>query len=236
MVSNVKVLGIVGGPHRHGNTVIAMKAALEGARELGAETELLHLSEYEINLCAGCKRCMGKCIYDDGMTIISQKLLEADGFLVGTPVSFGTMSSYIKIFIDRTRILRHNNFALANKAFGAISVAARRNGGQETALMELFTTFLRHGVVPVNNGPGTSQYGGTVWAGPIGEAEEDDWGLETCRGVGRRVAEMAWIIKTGISALNYHPTYEFSGSKGTFSELKDILARREEDPILPQAL
>lgn len=234
----VKVVGIVGSPHRNGNTTFLLEQALDEAQRAGAETELLHLLDYSIGPCLGCAKCVGRCVQDDGMTEVAATLLSAQGIIAASPVYFGTMSSNLKVFIDRTRVLRHNSFALANKVFGAISVAGRRNGGQETTLIEMITAFLRHGVLVVNNGPGTSQYGGTGWAGPVGEAGEDEWGIVTCRGVGRRVAEMAAVVQAGLQALNCQPGYEFSGTQGTYRELKELLARgaRKRDDYADRAV
>lgn len=217
---DLKILGVVGSPHRHGNTTYMLDQTLEAAAGAGADVELVHLLDYDIAPCLGCAHCFGECLQTDGMAVLSEKLRAAHGLIAASPVYFGTMSSNLKVFIDRTRVLRHNSFSLANKAFGAIAVAGRRNGGQETTLMEMITAFLRHGVLVVNNGPGTSQYGGTGWAGPAGEACEDGWGIETCRGVGRRVAEVAAIVQAGLAALRYTPHYEFSSSQGTYRELQ----------------
>ncbi|MEW6524088.1 MAG: flavodoxin family protein [Bacillota bacterium] len=223
----VKVLGIVGSPHRYGNTTFMLEQALDAAQEAGASVELVHLLDYDVRPCLGCLRCVGRCVQDDGMPALATKLLEAQGIIAASPVYFGTMSAQLKIFVDRTRVLRHNEFSLANKVFGAISVAGRRNGGQETTLIEMITAFMRHGVLVVNNGPGTSQYGGTGWAGPPGEAGDDEWGIVTCRGVGRRVTEVAQIVQTGMRALAYKPHYEFSGVQGTYQELRRQLASSE---------
>ncbi len=223
----VKIVGVVGSPHRFGNTTIAMEEALKTAASLGAKTELIHLLDYQISPCRGCQHCGGACVQDDGMAEIGAKLTGSDGFLVGSPVYFGTMTSNLKIFIDRTRILRHNNFQLADKPFGAISVAGRRNGGQETTLLEMIIAFLRHGVIIVNNGPGTSQYGGTVWAGPVGETAQDLWGLETCRGVARRVTDVAQIMKAGKEALGFREEYLFSGTQGSYNDHLRLLREQQ---------
>jgi multimeric flavodoxin WrbA len=228
----IKVIGVVGSPHRHGNTTQLMEFALKAAEEVGAQTELVHLLDYKFSPCVGHSVCKGACLIDDDMSKrITPKVVEADGIILGTPVYFGTMAAQLKAFIDRTRVIRHNNFQLANKAFGAIAVAGRRNGGQETTLLEMILAFMRHGVVIVNNGPGTSQFGGTVWAGPQGEAKEDFFGIETVQGVGRRVAEVAKIIKAGLNALNYKPLYEFSSTQGMYKdfEKKYKLAKSAEE-------
>ena len=50
----VKVLGIVGSPRKNGNTEILVKAALEAAAGLGAETDIVLLAEKKVAPCDGC--------------------------------------------------------------------------------------------------------------------------------------------------------------------------------------
>ncbi len=47
----MKVLGIVCSPRKGGNTEILVKEALQAAEEKGAETELILVSEMDINPC-----------------------------------------------------------------------------------------------------------------------------------------------------------------------------------------
>lgn len=62
----MKVLGIVGSPHKEGNTEILTSSVLKGAEEEGAETELIRLTELNINYCKACHRCLkeGICATD----------------------------------------------------------------------------------------------------------------------------------------------------------------------------
>lgn len=50
----VKVLGINASARRYGGTAKLLHLALEAARREGAETELIHLYDYEIRPCLGC--------------------------------------------------------------------------------------------------------------------------------------------------------------------------------------
>ncbi|MHB1702959.1 MAG: flavodoxin family protein [bacterium] len=218
-ISPPKIVLINASHRRNGNTSLAIKSALDGVMQKGGIVNLINLVDENINHCDACNHCKGLCIYDDAMTKIGQMLIDSDGLIVATPVYFGGITSLLKVFIERTRIYRHNNFSFANKVFGAISVAGRRNGGQETAIIELYIAFVRHGMIIVNNGQGTSQYGGTVWAGSSGEANHDHWGLLTCQNVGIRVTEIARLIKAGKFILNYNPEYYFSEKEGTTKEM-----------------
>jgi len=123
----MKVLGIVCSPRKGGNTEILVHEALTGARDSGAKTELLTVGDKEIKPCDGCRSCKktGECHIKDDMQLIYEKMLNADGIILGTPVYFWSMSGQAKVLIDRTYALRHPHLKLANKVAGAIAVAGR---------------------------------------------------------------------------------------------------------------
>ncbi|MGE3921142.1 MAG: flavodoxin family protein, partial [Gammaproteobacteria bacterium] len=134
-------------------------------------------------------------IDDEKFKDLLEKVYSADGVVLSTPVYFGDRSSIANKFLQLT----HKYKGLKNKAFGVVSVGAKRNGGQETANIYALQEALAQGAIVVGNGPKTSQYGGTVWAGDPGKALQDDFGLETCYGTGRQVAQLAEIILLGDS-------------------------------------
>jgi len=49
-----KILGVVGSPGRNGNTHILVSGIIEGAKESGAETEIIFLNDLNIRECDGC--------------------------------------------------------------------------------------------------------------------------------------------------------------------------------------
>jgi len=146
----VKVLA-VNGSHRKGkNTAEMLKAVLDGAAELGAETELLELMDYQIKECIACNKCLSKAectVQDDDMAELSAKLVAADGIVFGSPVYFANVTGRLKDFIDRSRPLHLVQNALDGKVGGAVVHAGLRNGGQELALAILHTYLLGQGMV-----------------------------------------------------------------------------------------
>ena len=132
-------------------------------------------------------------IDEKSLHTLIQEVKESDGIILGTPVYFGDRSSIANKFLQLTQ--KHN--ILSRKAFGAVSTGAKRNGGQETANIYTLQEAMAQDAVVVGNGPKTSQYGGTVWAGDTGTAVNDDFGLETCYGVGRQVTQLAEILSLG---------------------------------------
>lgn len=134
----------VNGSHRKGkNTASLLNLVLQEAESLGAATELIELTDYNIKLCLSCNKCLSKpqcSINDDDMGLIGEKLLKADGIVLGSPVYWANVSTLMKNFMDRTRYLHMVKNLLAGKVGAAVTNAGLRNGGQEAALriMEFF--------------------------------------------------------------------------------------------------
>ena len=99
----MKVLGIVGSPRKNGNTDILVNQVLQGASLSGAETEAILLTDYNIKACKGCDICMktSKCVHDDDMPSLFQKMQDSDVWVLGTPVYFWGPTAQFKTFLDR---------------------------------------------------------------------------------------------------------------------------------------
>ncbi len=190
--SLVKIIGVIGSPRNGSNTEILIRKALESAEEVGAETDLINLGSAEIEPCIACEICKstGECAIYDDMQDITQKLGEADGLILGSPVYFGNVTSQMKIFMDRSRPLRID-FKLKDKVAGAISVGASRNGGQETTISAMHEFLLIHDAIIVGDGAPLAHYGGTGMGGVVGDTKQDEHGIMTSINLGKRVAELA---------------------------------------------
>lgn len=104
---NIRVIGLNGSPHRHGNTVTLMSWVLEGCTAAGAQVEWLHLIDYDIRYCQGCFGCLrsGACPIRDDFLSVRANLLGADGIVAGSPVYEGGPSAQFKTFLDRLTLL-----------------------------------------------------------------------------------------------------------------------------------
>jgi multimeric flavodoxin WrbA len=152
------------------NTEALAWLALFGAQQNGADIDLIHLKkEYTTKR----KRASNR---------FREKVSTTDGLLLATPVYFGDYSSTIASFF--------RDIPTDGKVVGVVSAGAKRNGGQETT--NIFSLFeaLSMGAHVVGNGPPTSQYGGTGWAGDVGAILDDNFGLSTSMGTGSRVTEI----------------------------------------------
>lgn len=191
----VKIIGIVGSPRSNGNTENLVKEALQSAKDAGAEIELIKLGTAEIEPCIACDICKatGECAIYDDMGGILEKIRESHGLIIGSPVYFGSVTSQLKMLIDRSRPLRMD-FKLKNKVGGAIAVGGSRNGGQETTISAIHDFLLIHDVIIVGDGAPLAHYGGTGVGSAKEASESDEVGLQTSRNLGRRVAELAMKI------------------------------------------
>ncbi len=109
----MKILGIVGSPHwKIGNTYQLVEGMLKEAEKMGAETEIVLLSELEINYCVGCGTCLteGECPQEDDVKGLHEKMLKADGIVLGSPVYFLHVTAQMKTFIDRSFYLGHRPY------------------------------------------------------------------------------------------------------------------------------
>lgn len=104
----MNVIALNGSPRKNGTTVALLRKALEGAVSQGAETELVPLNGRGMEGCQACFSCKkrggksyGRCIRVDGMTPLYQKIEEADAFVLGSPIYFGTISAAAKMFVER---------------------------------------------------------------------------------------------------------------------------------------
>jgi len=98
-----RFFGVVGSPRREGNTHILVKTILQGARSRGAEFELVHLADFNIQDCDGCHACWeGRhCSKPDDMPPLYTKVSLADVIVFGTPVYWYGPTALMKAFLDR---------------------------------------------------------------------------------------------------------------------------------------
>jgi multimeric flavodoxin WrbA/putative sterol carrier protein len=104
--NEMKILAINGSPRgAKGNTERLVQPFLAGAREAGAETEVIYLKGKKINHCRGCFTCWtktpGVCVHKDDMPALLEKLRTADVVVFATPLYVFTVSGLMKDFMDR---------------------------------------------------------------------------------------------------------------------------------------
>ena len=100
-----QVLVILGSPRRKGNSATLADRISRGAKSAGAEVETVFLQDLKISPCRGCNTCQKPdskgCANKDDMQKIYPKLINADAWVIASPVYWFTMSAQTKIFMDR---------------------------------------------------------------------------------------------------------------------------------------
>ncbi len=223
----VRILGLNCSPRDNSNSSILLDESFKRLHEkypVEAETEVVHLRDLHIQPCKACNVC-GKtkdgryipCVQadEDDAKMVLDKMLAADGICVATPVYFGLPSDLFAKFVMRTRPLRHQDFALANRVVGVMAIAGRRSGGAETTIIATWLPFIRNGCLVVGNGTSTCQFGAYGWASGRGHILSDEWGLEQGFEVAERVFTVAKVFQAGVRAIDFKNPMVFSYAAGT---------------------
>lgn len=205
-MTQVKILGI-SGSHRKGATEFCVQEALKMAEEIpGVTTEFVSLRGKTIAHCNHCNRCIrdkALCHIEDDLREVLEKFLQADGYIIGTPVYQMSPTPLLQDFFSRVRptfVVYPGVFI--NRVGGAIATGGTRHGGQEMANLVINNFFKTYEIL-VTGGPGGNYSGACVWTKDQKEqgARDDEVGMTRVRGLGRRVAEAALILKAGRQAL-----------------------------------
>jgi multimeric flavodoxin WrbA len=189
-----KIIGIACSPRPGKTTAASLRICLEAARQVSEtiDTELIELAGLKINgnLAAGIPLEPGE---KDDFPALIPKLADrrVRGIIIGTPVYFGNMSSLCKAFLDRCIAFYGDGMALSNKVAGVLAVGGTRNGGQEVTVRSVQASLFCQEMIIVGNGRPASRYGATLWSGAQGGVTHDEFGINTAKNLGRRVAEVA---------------------------------------------
>ena len=106
-----RIVGVIASRRKMGNSELLTKAALIAARDLGAEISLLRLTDFRIDFCDGCMRCVfdpriqdrtWTCGLSDDMGFLVEEILSCDGLIVASPTYALGPAAVIKNVIDRT--------------------------------------------------------------------------------------------------------------------------------------
>jgi NAD(P)H-dependent FMN reductase len=121
----IQVIGICGSLRSGSFTRAALRIALEGAAELGAETQLIDLRDYELEFCHGEEKKRG---YPADVHRLRAEVAQAQGVILATPEYHGGMSGVLKNALD---LMGFDQFG--GKMIGLIGVS----GGQVGAVNAL---------------------------------------------------------------------------------------------------
>ena len=187
----MKVVAFNGSARKDGNTAILIRAAFAELEKAGVETELIQLAGQRIRGCTACYGCVKnkdkKCtVKDDKVNEYIEKMIEADGIILGSPTYFADITAEMKALIDRAGLVVRVNGDLLARKVGAAVVAVRRAGGIH-AFDSMNHFFLISQMVVVG-----SSYWNVGIGRQIGDVEGDEEGLDTMKTLGRN---MAWLLR-----------------------------------------
>lgn len=104
----MKVLAINGSARKQWNTAILLNKTLEGAASKGAQTEHIHLYDFNFKGCTSCYECklkngasFGRCSLKDELSIVLGKIETVDALILGAPIYLGTIPGVMKSFLER---------------------------------------------------------------------------------------------------------------------------------------
>jgi len=103
-VGLVKVLGLVGSYRRLGNTEVLVKEALMEVQRLGADVDVLRLTDLKIEPCKGCMACVFKqeeCKIPDDWRVFRDRLEASDAVIIGAPTYLLGPAGIVKMIMDR---------------------------------------------------------------------------------------------------------------------------------------
>ena len=111
------VLAFLGSPRKKGNSEILTEAVLEGVMDAGGSPEIIRLCDLKISPCISCGGCnkTGKCVVEDDMTPLYDKILTVDKIIVASPIFFYGVTAQTKAFIDRSQALWNRKRLLQEK-------------------------------------------------------------------------------------------------------------------------
>ena len=146
METAATVIGIVGSPDKEGRTSKLVAAALQGAAQAGAATELIQMADHVVSACKDCIPwvCASarKCSYDDpAFELLSRKLLSCGALVLGSPVYWWDTSGMVRyFFLKMYRVFAKSAPLKGLPAFG-IGVAGGTGNGLVTGLRPLYQFF-----------------------------------------------------------------------------------------------
>lgn len=128
----MKILLINGSWRKNGATgLILQEMSLQLDKYTDVEVELVNLSDLNMQYCTGCGSCFkkGKCYLKDDGDILSKKISESNGIIIGSPTYASNVSGQMKVVIDRC------HFVIEQLLYGkyAISLITYENYGGKDA-------------------------------------------------------------------------------------------------------
>ena len=187
----MKVIAFNGSARKQGNTATLINHVFGELEKAGIETELVELAGQKIHGCTACYKCFekkdGHCaIKNDIVNDCIEKMVEADGIILGSPIYIADITAQTKALIERSGMTAGANGSMFKRKVGAAVIAVRRGGAI-------------HGFDSINHFFHITQMivpGSTYWnvglGREIGDVNKDDEGIRNMKNLGEN---MTWLLK-----------------------------------------
>ena len=119
----MKAIAINGSPRKKWNTHMLLEKCLNGAKESGAEIELINLYDITFKGCVSCFACkrkgilIDKCAIKDDLESVLQKICECDALVLGSPIYFSSITGEMRSFLERL-IFPYSSYEGKPSSFG----------------------------------------------------------------------------------------------------------------------
>lgn len=148
----MKIISITSSGRKNGNTERVVRlmeadlAQMAAENNMKVEFEQINLSDSDLKFCRGCRICFDKgedlCPLKDSLLIIRDKLIEADGLILASPVYVEDINGIMKNWIDRMAFNCHRP-AFAGKT--AVIVTTSAAGSSNHAIRTMKSALITWG-------------------------------------------------------------------------------------------
>lgn len=185
----ISVVLFNGSPRGEGNTQTCLLRVARGLDREGIATEIVHLGGKRIEPCKVCMACKGerRCAQDDDdLNEMIERMVRADGVIIGSPTWFGSVTGWVKNLIDRAGFVSRMNGHMYRHKVGTPVIAMRRAGAVQV-YNEIVSFFAINHFYMVG-----SSYWNFAFGLEPGEAAHDREGMQTMDDIAEN---MALILK-----------------------------------------
>lgn len=241
----ISLLGICGSPRPRGNSRYLLEFAMDEAQKAAGERvqcDTVGVAGLDLGPCTSCYTCgkrNGNCFQDDDFGPLRDRWAAADAIIYSVPVYHLGIPGQLKCFIDRlgNSLWSHYGGVVSKslRVVGVITQGAHLFAGQESTATQLIHHTLVMGGIPVTGDPWESYIAASGWTrcgdrkdslrGLVEAGDEDALvAVRSARSLGRRVAQMALLMRAGGEALR-----DELASDGGYSIFLDRLPQSAAD-------
>jgi multimeric flavodoxin WrbA len=191
----MKVVIFNGSPRKEGNTHQCLQMVIKELEKSGIECEYIWIGMDNIQGCISCYQCAKnldkRCgVNTDKLNEYLEKMIEADGIILGSPTYFADMSARMKALIERAGLVSKMNGSLLKHKVGAAVVAVRRAGAAHVfSSINYFFLISQMFVV------GSSYWNLGIGLNP-GDVMNDREGITTFKDLGQNFAYLLQKLKS----------------------------------------